>query len=97
MTDEINEVILLIKFPVEIKSFYMQRCADDKRLTESVSVMFFLAYCGCTTATSIKQFPIPFNQITIARFSFQYLKCITFTLDVWHTVTLFRVPTVQGK
>jgi aspartyl/asparaginyl-tRNA synthetase len=38
MTDEINECIFLIKFPVEIKSFYMQRCADDKRLTESVSL-----------------------------------------------------------
>ena len=41
MTDEINEMILLIKFPVEIKSFYMQRCTDDRRLTESVSVGFF--------------------------------------------------------
>ena len=39
MTDEINEMIFLIKFPVEIKSFYMQRCDDDKRLTESVSIV----------------------------------------------------------
>lgn len=36
MTDSINETILLCRFPAEIKSFYMQRCDDDKRLTESV-------------------------------------------------------------
>ena len=37
MTDMINEPILLCKFPAEIKSFYMPRCKDDRRLTESVS------------------------------------------------------------
>ena len=37
MTDKINEPIFLIKFPLEIKSFYMRRCADDRRLTESVA------------------------------------------------------------
>lgn len=38
MTDQINEPILLCKFPAEIKSFYMPRCKEDNRLTESVSL-----------------------------------------------------------
>lgn len=39
MTDSINEPILFCKFPAEIKSFYMSRCVDDNRLTESVDVL----------------------------------------------------------
>nr|XP_039266968.1 asparagine--tRNA ligase, cytoplasmic-like isoform X1 [Styela clava] len=39
MTDAINEPIMLCKFPAPIKSFYMQKCADDATLTESVDVL----------------------------------------------------------
>ncbi|XP_044740670.1 asparagine--tRNA ligase, cytoplasmic [Chrysoperla carnea] len=39
MTDQINEPIMLCRFPVEIKSFYMSRCEEDARLTESVDVL----------------------------------------------------------
>ncbi|KAJ4231053.1 hypothetical protein NW759_003034 [Fusarium solani] len=39
MTDEINRPIFLTHFPVEIKSFYMQRAEDDPRVTESVDCL----------------------------------------------------------
>ena len=38
MTDALGEPILLCKFPAHIKSFYMQKCADDPTLTESVGI-----------------------------------------------------------
>lgn len=40
MTDQINEPIMLVKFPAGIKAFYMSRCKEDKNLTESVSKTF---------------------------------------------------------
>jgi asparaginyl-tRNA synthetase len=39
MTDALNVPIFLIRFPREIKSFYMKRCPDDTRYTESVDAL----------------------------------------------------------
>lgn len=39
MVDMIGKPVFLIKFPADIKSFYMAKCADRKDLTESVDLL----------------------------------------------------------
>jgi len=39
MTDMIGEPILMMRFPTEMKAFYMKKCPDDPRETESVDVL----------------------------------------------------------
>lgn len=39
MTDMIGEPILMMRFPTEMKAFYMKKCPDNPRETESVDVL----------------------------------------------------------
>lgn len=39
MINMIGEPVLMIKFPVQMKSFYMKKCDEDKTLTESVDLL----------------------------------------------------------
>lgn len=39
MIEKIGEPVFMIKFPAEMKSFYMERCKDDNSLTNSVDLL----------------------------------------------------------
>ncbi|KAF0983872.1 hypothetical protein FDP41_007787 [Naegleria fowleri] len=39
MLEKIGEPVLMIKFPANMKAFYMKRCEDDNSLTESVDLL----------------------------------------------------------
>eukprot|EP01099_Mayorella_cantabrigiensis_P002063 TRINITY_DN1901_c0_g1_i3.p1 TRINITY_DN1901_c0_g1~~TRINITY_DN1901_c0_g1_i3.p1 ORF type:complete len:404 (+),score=95.52 TRINITY_DN1901_c0_g1_i3:814-2025(+) len=39
MTDDFGEICFLHRFPIELKAFYMSKCKDDLRLSESVDVL----------------------------------------------------------
>jgi asparaginyl-tRNA synthetase len=39
MVDQIGKPVFLYKFPAGMKAFYMQRCEEDRTLTESVDVL----------------------------------------------------------
>ena len=39
MIDELGEPVFLCKFPASLKAFYMPKCKEDERLTESVDLL----------------------------------------------------------
>ena len=60
----VPQPIFLCRFPAEIKSFYMPRCPEDKRLTESVSTTCLLQFCSYTI-----------NPVYLGRFDKLFIQC----------------------
>lgn len=54
MKDQIGKPIMLITFPANLKTFYMQKCEDDRRLTESVDLL--LPYVGEVVGGSMRMY-----------------------------------------
>ena len=76
------QIIFLCRFPAEIKSFYMPRCEEDRRLTESVDVLVpGLMYIHSTSFSSLYDY-IYYSTVCV---------CVSKVFEVLRQ-PLFRLP-----